>query len=215
MNLYTIVYYTSNKEDKSFEQKIQDKLLDVCGDIPIVSVSQKPMDLGQNICVGEVGASDHNLFRQIQIGCHRVETPYVISCEADCLYPPEYFNFIADGDNYYRFDNLWILAEWSKGEWGGFWPKTTAPFAQITKKEYYIKEIDRCLKDRPYWSEDGDTFKLDMFTRYDWKTCHIDNPILNFKTGKGMRRHTDVTGQPVAELPYWGRATDIRKEMFG
>ena len=68
-DLFTIIYYTSNKEDEAFEGKTRKKLLEVCGDIPIISVSQKPIDFGKNICVGDVGACDANLYRQIQIGC--------------------------------------------------------------------------------------------------------------------------------------------------
>jgi len=45
----TILYYTSNHEDPVFEQKIIDSLLENCGNLPIVSVSQKPIKLGQNV----------------------------------------------------------------------------------------------------------------------------------------------------------------------
>lgn len=215
-NLITGIYYTSNKEDEAFENKIKDKLLAVCGDIPIISVSHKPIKLGKNICVGDVGASDHNLFRQVLMGCREAKTPYVISCEADCLYPPEYFQFIPDAiwDNY-RFDNLYILNEWGKGDWGGFWPKTTAPFAQITKTDWYIKEIEKALKFKPVWTKDQYRVPIFMSGSLEWKTCSIPNPIISLKTGKGMRRHTKATGEPVAEIPYWGSAGDLRRELWG
>ena len=39
------------------------------GDTPIISVSQKPMDLGNNICVGDVERSSQNGYMQLLIGC--------------------------------------------------------------------------------------------------------------------------------------------------
>ncbi len=213
-NLYTIVYYTSNREDETFEKKIKDKLLSVCGNIPIISVSQKPIDLGQNICVGDVGTSDHNLFRQILIGCQAVKTPYIISCEADCLYPPDYFQFVP-GDFYcYRFKPNFILEAWGKDSYGGFFPKGTAPFAQIAKRDWYVKEIEKAMVGRPLWSP-GDRNRVMIFLQPDWKTIELKNPIISLKTGNGMRKHTQVDGNCVFELPYWGKSGDLRKELWG
>jgi len=217
-DLYTIIYYTSNREDEAFEKKIKDKLLEVCGNIPIISVSHKPIDFGKNICVGDVGACDHNLFRQIWLGCKEAQTPYVISCEADCLYPPDYFQFVPEDEaDCYRFDNLHILNQWGKGEWGGFWPKTTAPFAQITKREWYINEIEKALEGKPYWCEDGDRYRVRIFMDgpKGWKTRKAENPIISLKTGNGLRVHTNATGDPVSEIPYWGTAEGLRRELWG
>ena len=218
MNDFTTIYYTSCREEETFENKIKAKLLEVCGDIPIISVSHKPIDLGDNICVGDVGASDHNLFRQLLLACNHAKTKYVISCEADCLYPPEYFKFVPDGTaKCYRFEELYILNEWGKGEWGGFWPKGTAPFAQVAEREWYIKEIENGMIDRPVWSEDGDKHRVKIFMQNspDRKIYKLGNPVISVKTGNGMRVHTEPSGDPVPELPYWGKAEDLRKELWG
>jgi hypothetical protein len=215
-DLFTIIYYTSNREDESFENKIKEKLLAVCGDIPIISVSQKPIDLGKNICVGDVGACDANLFRQIQVGCEAATTPFVISAEADCLYPPDYFQFVPDDTSeYYRFGPLYILNKWGTGAWGGFFQKSTAPFAQITKREYWLRELERAFVGRPLWSPHSDRFHLALFLAHDWKTCELKNPIINIKTGQGMRKHTEVGEHCFHEIPYWGKGEDLRKEIWG
>src|SRR3990167_9323101 len=108
--LFTIVYYTSNREDEAFEKKIRDNLLKVCGDIPIISVSHKPIDLGINICVGVQETCNYNLFRQIQTGCKLATTPFIISAEADCLYPPDYFQFIPPEPNKcYKCTNVYVF----------------------------------------------------------------------------------------------------------
>lgn len=215
-DLYTILYYTSNREDEAFENLVKRKLLEVCGDIPIISVSQKPIDLGKNICVGDVGACDFNLFRQILIGCEAAKTPYIISAEADCLYPPEYFQFKPDDEaEYYRFGPLYILSKWGSGDWSGFWSKSTAPFAQITKRGYWLRELSKVFADKPLWSKPGERVRLPLFLDRDWDTCELKNPVINLKTGQGMRKNTQVDGNCISRVPYWGKGTDLRKEIWG
>ena len=213
--LYTIVYYTSNREDEAFEDLMKKKLLEVSGDIPIISVSQKPITLGHNICVGDVGACDHNLFRQILTAAKEVKTPYIISCEADCIYPPEYFTFVPDDDsNYYRFNPIYVFNKWGKGEYKGFFPKTTAPFAQITKTKYYVDELERAFTGLPMWRENRNPIHVDIFSHHDWSERHLENSVISFKTGNGMRKHSEASGRPVDELSYWGDADSFRKEIW-
>src|SRR5438876_1031131 len=120
MNDATIIYYTSNREDPDFERRVQENLLKVSGGLPIISVSHKPIDLGTNICVGEVGVSGFNMFgvsgfymfRQVAIACEAATTPFVISAEADCLYPPDYFEFRpVELDRCYRDSNLYVMPD--------------------------------------------------------------------------------------------------------
>ena len=115
MKQATIIYYTSNKEGSLFEQRVRDNILKVSGGLPIISVSQRPLDFGQNICVGDVGASGFNMFRQVLIACAQAKTPFVISAEADCLYPPDYFEFIPTREDIcYRNSNLYVMGQWRK-----------------------------------------------------------------------------------------------------
>lgn len=217
--LFTIIYYTSNREDEIFENKIRKNLLSVCGDIPIISVSQKPINFGKNICVGDVGACDFNLFRQIQIGCEAATTPFVISAEADCLYPPDYFQYDAkniDESKYYRFDNLYILYQWMHDNEEEFYKKDTGPFAQIAGRKLYISMIQKALQGHPEWSDPANPIKkFPIFLQRDWQTLNIKNPIVNLKTYNGMRRYTKTIGPPVASIPYWGDADGLRKEIWG
>ena len=88
----TLLYYTANRISDHFQVKIIDQLKYACKS-SIVSVSQKPMDLGTNICVGETGASLQNIYKQVLIGLRKVKTEYVALVEDDCLYVPEHFNY--------------------------------------------------------------------------------------------------------------------------
>lgn len=214
-DLFTIIYYTSNREDETFENKVKERLLKVAGEIPIISVSQMPINFGKNICVGDVGACDANLFRQIQFGLEEAKTPFVISAEADCLYPPDYFQFMPENvDEYYRFDNLYILNQWGQGEMGGFYKKDTAPFAQIAGTKLYLQMIKKALKGTGFWNDPKAHIRIPLFLDKPWKVVSNKNPIINLKTLNGMRRYTRTLGPPIPKVPYWGRADAIRKEIW-
>lgn len=102
----TILYYTGNRKHPEFEARVRDTLVKNNPGLPIVSVSQKPLNLGKNICVGDVGASYLNVYRQMFIGAQAVDTEYIVFAEDDFLYPPEYFAFEPQGGDFYRYDNV-------------------------------------------------------------------------------------------------------------
>ena len=103
----TLLYYTSNRTNETFRDKILDQLQYACK-APIVSVSQKPMTLGMNICVGEIGASLQNIYKQVLAGLREVKTEYVALCEDDCLYVPEHFAYRPKDKIAYNL-NRWLL----------------------------------------------------------------------------------------------------------
>jgi len=203
----TVVYYTSNKETEGFEQRIRDRLLKTIKGLPLISVSQKPIDFGYNICVGDIGASDFNVLKQLLKGCEVADTPFIATAEADCLYPPTgYFDFVPpDIDMAYRYTNLWIM--WKARNI--FRKKAYSLCAQISGREYLIESIYARLNRS---KERGDIFKE---TR-GWKPFEGDIPCINIKTGRGMRIFTGtISGmEPEESLPYWGSAKDLNKELF-
>lgn len=216
MNMFTIIYYTSNREEKAFEDKIKANLLKVCGDIPIISVSHKPISLGKNICIGEKEACNHNLFRQIQIGCKLAKTPFVINAEADTLYTPDYFKTTPTKiDQCYKCTHQYMLNKWGEGEYSGYYKKETAPFAQITGRLHFINEIDQVLNGRPLWDKRHKGKRpLELFRRLRWKHFWIKNPIVSIKTGDSMSKHTKIIEPPIDAIKYWGNANKLRERLF-
>lgn len=209
----TIIYYTSNREDEGFEKRVQENLVKVCGNLPIISVSQKPIDLGKNICIGDVGTSGFNMFRQVQIALREVKTTFVISAEADCLYPPDYFEFIpADKNVCYRDNNLYVMPD--RREF--FFNKSEgATHAQIVGRDYYLETLDKLFEGAPEWSSAEKNFPKERFGKSDvfekinyWKS---QNPVFQIKTHKGMRYYTHSDRIPVDTLPYWGDGKNVRK----
>jgi hypothetical protein len=110
----TAIYYTANVIEEPFGENIRKQILKSIGDIPLISVSQKPMDFGDNICVGDIGQSHINIYCQMLIGARAAKTDYVAMCEDDVLYMPSHFSFLPELDTFAYNTNRWRIFTWSK-----------------------------------------------------------------------------------------------------
>ena len=111
----TVVYYTSNRIREPFGQRVRDLLLSEAAGLPIISVSQKPTDFGENICVGDIGHTYFNIYRQILVGAKAAKTKYIAMAEDDTFYPAEHFKEFRPRDDEFAFDmSRWSLYTWSE-----------------------------------------------------------------------------------------------------
>ena len=214
--LVTVLYYTSNKEKEPFASKIRDNILKYKGDLPLISVSQKPLEnFGHNICIGEKYPCYFNEFRQIQIGLREVKTPFVLHAEADFLYPPEYFKFVPPEPRCYRYDNVWIAYKGGKRYYFKGQAKTGA---EINHTKTWLDIINKYFEGRPEWLKEGDR-KPQKDVAYPEEKEHVwtGNPAISFKTGEGIRWHTNIMNNrtPQMFIPYWGSRSKLEKRMFG
>ncbi len=206
----TIVYYTSNRENPEFEKKIIDGIMVVKGDLPVISVSQKPMDFGENICVGDVGYSYLNAFRQLLIGCIRANTEFVVMAESDCLYPKKgYFDYEPKDPNIiYSYDNVWILNK----RWDRFYRKEQTHGSMIYGREFLINLLTQSLAGLSMWSRKKVGFPL---YRPEHKfEGFIGEPIVNIITGVNGRKGTKVMKGGKDTLDYWGSVRELKERFF-
>jgi len=218
----TVVYYTANTEDPDFEAKIVKNILDQKGDLPLISVSQKKMDLGENICVGDVGHSYLNEYRQMLAGIKAAKTPYIVFAESDFLYPKSYFSFEPTGSDLYRYNNVWIV--YKNPRLFSYRRKDNSIGAQIGRREFLIDILEKFLDGAPEWYDGEFTprdkngiFKKDVF-RIPFTEFGDNTACISFKTGSGLRNYTTVMrgrGFMRMKLPYWGDVADLRKKYFG
>lgn len=196
----SIIYYTANTEKEAFENKVRENILKVKGNLPIISVSQKPIDFGHNICVGEMEQNYKNAFKQCLIGCEGAKTEFVIMTEDDCLYPAKgYFDFKpTDLNTIYSYDNVWLM--WNREKRTRFYKHGTTCGSIIIGREFYI----RLLKDGP-----PDFFN----SKLKWEFFHGEDPIINIKTRNGISFGTSLTKGvvPKKSFPCWGTVSDIKR----
>lgn len=116
-----------------------DDVIDICriglleADVPIISVSQKPIDFGTNICLGGIGRSYLSLIKQIVAGTEAAETDYVAVTEHDCLYPPDYFDFIPEELDVFYYNKNQYYFMWGEGGFG--------TCAKTKAKQYMLSQL--------------------------------------------------------------------------
>jgi len=214
-DLITILYCSSNMEDPKFEQRIRDGIEKNCGYLDIISVTQKPIDFGKNIVVGDdVGVSGYNFFRQVQIACKEAKTKFVLSAEADCAYPPDYFTYIPPREDMcYRNTNLYVM-----GDHRDYWyrKREGATHSQIVGREFYLDTLNKLFEGAPEWSAKEKNFpkerhkRSDVFWPNEIEMYSTENPVFQIKTHRSMRFYTNSERVPIHELPYWGSGKKIR-----
>jgi len=106
----TILYLTDNSLEPWLEKKCQELLIKAANGIPIVSVSQKPLNFGTNYCMGEIGRCGLSIDLQLAEGLKHIDTKWVAMAEHDCVYSPEHFAWIPpDETRFWYNDNVWLV----------------------------------------------------------------------------------------------------------
>jgi len=216
----TVLYCSSNREKPEFEERIRNNILKNCGNLDIICVSQKPIpNFGTNIVVGDnIGVSGFNFFRQIQIGLNEIKTRFMISAEADCVYPPDYFTFVPEKEDVcYRNKNLYVMGQhrvyFYKKEEG-------ATHAQVVSTKFYLDTLNELFMGEPEWSIGQKNFpkekfhqkREDVFTKIEY--YETKNPVVQIKTSQSMRNYTNSDRIPRYKIPYWGDGKAFRKKYY-
>lgn len=209
----TVIYYTANTENEVFEKKIRDVIFKNSGGLPIISVSRKPIDFGENICIGEQPVNYANLNRQLLVGLKAAKTKFCMAAESDTLYPPEYFRFTPSiEDHVFSYSNIYVIYTWpSKRYYGVFWKKPITCAARICGRDLWIKAIERLLDPDDWFGpvDDGPVFPEVIEDGYAW---YSESAVITFKTRNNLSKYTSYFKRPKLELPYWGTSEDILKQ---
>ena len=125
-------------------------LLAAAGDNPIVSVSQRPVDLGRNVCVGEIGSSWLSIYRQQLAGLEVAQTEMVAIAEHDVCYVPSHFaHEPADPQAFTYNVNCWLVQyKGTHPEYDGmysYWPRRLALSQLICRRDLLAQSIEERL----------------------------------------------------------------------
>lgn len=220
--MITAIYYSSNAENPVFEKRIGEALVEAAGNTPIISVSQKPMDLGNNICVGDVGVSSQNAYMQLLIGCEVATTKWVCTTCADMAYPPEYFQFRPPReDTFYYAKPLWVFfAQHRKRKLFAHKPHGSE-IAMVCNRRLLIERIRTILEPiggswGPHNSGDKHLWPHLMDKTSVLRTHFaLDKPCVMVKTDNQMHRRTPHRpSSRTNEIPYWGTVEEFQKRFF-
>jgi hypothetical protein len=208
----TVVYYSNNREQPAFAANVQRVLLDAIGDLPLISVSQKPMDLGTNICVGDVGSSTQNTWRQFQIGAMEAKTKFVCTAEADCLYPPDYFTYRPPSDDAIWCAKPMFVLMAMRRVARQYLPKKLGSFgASFMGRETIVRAMEEVLRPLGQWGDvdekdDGFSNIYQFVRRAGFRIRH---PVVSIKTDAGLHHRGNRFQGKTGVVDYWGEADDV------
>ena len=239
----SIIYYTCNYLDDHnpyFLENTKKQLLKAADGLPIISVSHKPIDLGKNICIGDIGRSHLNIYRQILIGAKEATTEYVAMAEDDILYSYDHFHcekYVKDEfirPDLFLYDmNKVSLFTWTKPPMFSFRTNRKVVNQLIAPRQMLIDSLeerfarlDELLKKVPeekvvkYWGDPGRYEDLlgvtvrESYEFYSWTPSvvftHENAYGYQFNHGK-RKKIGDIR---IIELADWGRAEDILKLYY-
>ena len=215
----TIIYYSAHLESENFERRIRKTLARNGRTLPMISVTQNPVGIGKNICVGEMGVSSQNAYRQLQTGALVAKTKYICTAESDFLYPEEYFRFKPRRDDVaYYADPLYVLHN-QRGYAKVFNLKPRgSEGAMFVNRLFLIEAIEKLLKNFGFWGmADASQLPYYLFQRpYKVRRFKLSKPVITFKTERQMHKRTphDPTVKS-RELPYWGKSHDLIRRYQG
>ncbi|OGK52585.1 hypothetical protein A2966_03530 [Candidatus Roizmanbacteria bacterium RIFCSPLOWO2_01_FULL_41_22] len=225
MNDLTVVYYTANHVSDYFMANTKKILLEAIGEIPIISVSQKPMDLGTNICVGDSLRSHVNIYRQALIGAKETKTKYIALAEDDVLYSPQHFKHRSSPNKFAYNLAVWGIFTWTDppifSYKGGGRINLNSLICERdlfieAMEERFVRWPDESKIDTNIWAEPGKYEKYLKVTIREVEHFYTNPPNIMFShetalsfSGLGTRKR--VGEMRATEIPYWGRAENIIK----
>lgn len=100
-----IIYYTDNRVAEPIFSLVQNLISKAS--LPITSVSQKPLNFGDNFVLNEQPGFI-TMQKQITLALEKSNTDIVFFCEHDCLYPLSHFNFTPQRNDIFHYNaHVW------------------------------------------------------------------------------------------------------------
>lgn len=234
----SVIYYTSNyleTENPYFVANTKKQLIKAIGKHPLISVSQKPMDFGENICVGDIGRSHRNIYWQMLQGCKAAKTKYVAMAEDDIFYSYEHFHTYVPSRSIFAYDMSKLsLFTWTKPPMYSFRTKRLVVNQLIAPRKMLIEALEErfarvdVLKKKG-WTDDQINSKWGDPGRYEdllgvtvrpRQEFYCNKPSIVFSHEKAFGYETNQGKKKrlgdikMMEVPDWGRAEDMLKMYY-
>lgn len=211
-----MIYYTDGKLDETNPQlanAVRKRLKMISGLIPIISVSQKPLNFGQNVCVGEKKYCYQSMYEQLLSGLKAVpDNAVVYPVEHDVFYHPSHFAKLPE-DNEHCFINT-NRYYWKAGLPYFFKARGEKTMSHVVC--YRDVLIDHCEKRIAQWNA-GDSAANTIDIKY--KTFMSERPNVDIRHGGNLtpdghwkREYFKGQRKGVYNLDGWGSPGHFAKK---
>ena len=208
-----ILYYTDSKLDETdglLARNVRKRLKKIKGPIPIISVSQKKLNFGENKAIGEQPRKYKSVYEAIQKGLELVpDGSIVYLIEHDVFYHPSHFGFLPDNKDTMYFNTQRYYYNLGKIS---FWPaRGKRALSQcVAYKEAIQKHVDERLSVTSddileRWSELEKRSEVN-YENFKSERPNVDGIHKNNLTMKGKYKKDYVEDRKkgVFNLPGWG-----------
>ena len=229
MSDLTIIYMTANRMPQRWVDFHLGHLLAAVGDFPLITVSSKPMDLGETNIVQDVPYGRWGTFLMWNKAAKAARTEYIAIAEDDSLYPPIHFrHFRPKADEVAYNMARWTVMSWHKEPRFSLL-RRLGGFTMICSRELMIAALDEREAKYPrghprpgeIGREDSDVrMHVTRRKHVEWwspiavvnlahptgvSPTYLNNPKLKRQEGE----------LKATEIPYWGKAADIVAHYTG
>jgi hypothetical protein len=219
MNDITIIYLTVNEVPNEWQEFQIETLKKAIGDTPVISISRKSMDFGDNYLQFE-DKSCSNVYRQILRGAKLAKTEYIAIAEDDSLYPEDHFRYRpAKGVVGYNMSH-WSLFNWGEPIYN--WRNRRGGYTMIAERQLVIDALEERFHKYPNGIPESMAGEIGRervekqmgVTVQKVEEFTTNTPIINICHDNGLddraRRHRKNLGTLRAyDIPYWGKASDL------
>jgi len=213
-----MVYYTDNRCEERIAHVVRNQILKSCNGHKIVSVSQYPIDFGENIVV-DFESSVLSMFKQILIGLKAIDTDIVFLVEHDVLYNKEHFEFTPTKKDvyFYNTNNWYVRPKDGKAithtcqQVSGLCAYRDLLIEHYTAKVKKVEDEGFTLK---LGYEPGNHKKPRGACNYKRDSFFTEKPLIDIRNGQnlsGVRfrkdqfRRQPKNWQESDTIPHWGR----------
>ena len=222
-NDLTIIFLTANRVPKGWADFQKEKLLEAANGLPIITLSQEPLDWGINVLQSEpYGPS--NIYFQLLKGAKIAETTFIAVAEDDVLYPREHFEYRPPLDTFAYNMNRFNVFAWSRHPVYS-WKNRMGNFTLVAPRDLVIQALEERFMKYPKGTGKitGELGRKNVDQKFGltphksaWFTTeisviHVDH---EFGIDRLAREHRKGLGTLRAyDIPYWGQAEDIIKKF--
>ena len=223
-NDLTIIFLTASQVPENWAKYQKAVLLKAARGLPIITISRKPLDWGQNL-IDNKPYSLSNIYFQLLRGAKMATTPFIAVAEDDTLYPMKHFHtFRPPLDTFAYNHNRMAIFTWGRPIYG--WKYRPSNSVLIAPRELLIEALEERFRKFPNGTPDELTGEVgrrgveDRLGLTRRKSISFDTTIsvLRIDHDFGLdvlaKSHRKYVGAVRAtSIPHWGKAKDIIKRF--
>jgi len=218
VNDLTVIMTTANRVPFKWAEYHKEMLFAAIGDMPLITISFKPLDFGRNLIQKSYGLA--NVYWQILRGAKAAKTKYVAIVEDDTLYPKEHFEYRPETVGYDL--NRWTVFTW--GDPVYMHKPHVANCGMVANKEVLVNALqsrfDKYGNDLPKYllKEVGRYEKQARVPTVEIEKFYSKLPYVCFVHEHGVdpasrQKKKKVWPVQAYDIPKWGKVDKLRENF--